>query len=162
MLLTQSIGRVNPMINRVQSAEAPSVDLPSTSYRQPLLWALLLTIGMIFAVWGFFSQDPLRIVLWIVAALAILILVISIFLQSRSLPQLKAVEVRRLVACRDCDVESEGPFQAGDYIFREIGECPRCGGPLYIKALYSVDSKTPLVRQQPLEKSAKSEDSPKK
>jgi hypothetical protein len=138
-LKTHATGQPSPLI--------------SSRYKQPLTWALLLTLGLIFAIWGLFSEPPFNLIFWSLGGLSIIVLIVVLIRDLRSAPKIELSEVRRLIACRSCGVESEGPFESHDYVFKEIGTCPRCGGSLYVKALYSIDAKTPLKRQKAPEKS---------
>lgn len=48
-----------------------------------------------------------------------------------------------VVKCRKCSYKEERSFQLGDFIFKEIGVCSKCSGPLYIEIVYSVPIKPP-------------------
>jgi hypothetical protein len=72
----------------------------------------------------------------------------------RRSPAITPSEVLRLIVCQSCGVESEGPFSSGDYVFRTVGECPRCKGTLYIKALYSSEAKAGAKKHKPAKKPA--------
>lgn len=133
---------------KTHAAEPPSTLITTSRYRQPLTWALLLTLGLIFAIWGLFSEPPFNFIFWFLAGLSLIVLVGLLIRDLRGTPKIEISEVRRLVACQSCGVESEGPFESSDYVFKGMGSCPRCGGSLYIKALYSLDAKTPLKRQK--------------
>lgn len=113
----------------------------SRRQRTPLTVALLLILALAFAVWGLFSTYPINLLLWSLAALVLVILAIVLVRGHRRIPKIEASAVLRLIVCQSCGVESEGPFQAGDYVFRTVGKCPRCKGTLYIRALYSPDEK---------------------
>ena len=132
----------------MRATEQPTAAMPGRG-NQPLFWALLITITFICITWGFFSPYPYNLVLWVLACIAFILFLVLLRRNYRGIPRIEATEVRRLVACEECSVESEGPFQKGDYVFRHVGQCPRCGGQLYVKALYGVDEKTPLKRQKP-------------
>jgi hypothetical protein len=112
-------------------------------------WALLIAIVVACILWGFVQPFPFNIILWVVALVFLLIFLFLVYRSARGLPKLKLAEVRRLIHCEQCGVETEGPFESGDHVFREIGKCPRCGGKLVIKAIYTIDTKEPLKRQQP-------------
>jgi hypothetical protein len=134
------------MLSESMSAtEQPSTPMPSRG-NQPLFWAILITIALGCAIWGIFSVYPYNLFLWGLACVAFITFLILLRRSYRGVPRVEAMEVRRLIACEKCDVESEGPFEKGDYVFREVGKCPRCGGQLYVKALYGVDEKTPHKR----------------
>jgi len=112
-------------------------------------WALLIAIVVACILWGFIQPFPFNIILWIVALAFLLIFLFLVYRSARGPPKIKLSEVRRLISCEECGVESEGPFESGDHVFREVGKCPRCGGQLVVKAIYTIDSKKPLKRQQP-------------
>jgi DNA-directed RNA polymerase subunit RPC12/RpoP len=108
-------------------------------------------------LWGFVQPFPFNIILWTVALVFLLIFLFLVYRSARGPPKIKLAEVRRLIACERCGVETEGPFESGDHVFREVGSCPRCGGRLVVKAIYTIDSKVPLKRQQPPISEAKKE-----
>jgi hypothetical protein len=126
----------------------------SRRQKTPLTAALLLILALAFAVWGLFSNYPINLLLWFLAALALVILAIVLVRGHRRIPKVEASAVLRLIVCQSCGVESEGPFQAGDYVFRTVGKCPRCKGTLYIKALYSPDEKSRVKEHKPAKQSA--------
>jgi hypothetical protein len=111
--------------------------------------ALLLVLSLVFAVWGLVSGPPINLFLWFLAALCLLLLALLLVRGHRRIPRIEASTVLRLIVCQSCGVESEGPFQAGDYVFRTVGKCPRCKGTLYIKALYSPEAKSRAKEHKP-------------
>jgi len=135
------------------SGETPHLTSPSIGCTQPLYWAILLVLGLLLAFWGFLFPIPFNLILWVLAAASFTALVVLLVRTLRWSPSMKPLEVRRLVACQKCGVEAEGPFQPGDYVFKPIGSCPRCGGSLYVKALYGIEASEPLKRQQPMDAS---------
>ena len=112
-------------------------------------WALLIAIVVACILWGFVQPFPFNIILWVVALAFLLIFLFLVYRSARGPPKIKLSEVRRLIACEQCGVETEGPFESGDHVFREVGTCPRCGGRLVVKGIYTIDEKKPLKRQQP-------------
>jgi len=51
------------------------------------------------------------------------------------------VERRRLVevlACGACGYREERDHESGDYVLKEKGACPRCGGTLIVAAIFSL------------------------
>ena len=129
----------------IRATEQPTATMPSRG-NQPLFWAILLTIVFVCAAWGFFSPFPYNLILWGLACVAFILFIVFLRRSYRGVPRIEATEVRRLIACEGCDVESEGPFEKGDYVFREVGKCPRCGGLLFVKALYGMDEKSSSKR----------------
>jgi hypothetical protein len=140
-----------------QATGEPGPELAVGGSGQRFWWACLITLIFVFLVWGFLYEPPLNLILWGIGIAFLCIFLILIYRRTRAPAKLEFPEVRRLVACDKCSVETEGPLESGDHIFREIGPCPRCDGLLYIKAIYSIDTKKPLKRQQPKEKQAEKE-----
>ncbi|MDO8124639.1 MAG: hypothetical protein Q6364_09715 [Candidatus Hermodarchaeota archaeon] len=139
-----------------QSTSQPSPAI--TPGRQRLWWALVITLIVIFFVWGTFSDYPFNLVLWALSVVCLAIFISLIYREIRPPKKLEQIEVRRLIVCDKCGVETEGPFESGDHVFREVGPCPRCEGQLYLKAIYGIEGKTPLTRQQPLTETTVPED----
>lgn len=144
------------------NASGEAVPEMATTRSSNQFWlALSVTLALVFLVWGFLYQFPFNILFWAVSLAFLLIFLVLIYRNIRSPVKLEFTEVRRLIVCEQCGVESEGPYETGDHVFREIGPCPRCGGQLVIKAIYSINSKTPLKRQQPkTETSSQKKESP--
>jgi hypothetical protein len=140
-----------------QATGEPPPTLTAGNSSQRFWWALLITLIFIFLVWGFFYSEPINLLLWGIGIGFLCAFIILVFRGTRSPAKLEFAEVRRLITCDKCGVETEGPLEPDDYVFREIGPCPRCEGRLYIKAIYSIDTKQPLKRQQPKEDAAESE-----
>ncbi|MDH5362384.1 MAG: hypothetical protein OEY99_04125 [Aigarchaeota archaeon] len=38
--------------------------------------------------------------------------------------------------CLSCKTENSRPHQEGDHVFKETGECPKCGGKMMITGIY--------------------------
>jgi len=140
-----------------QASSEPSPTLTAGSSSQRFWWALLITLFVVFLFWGFFQPIPFNYLLWGLGLGFLGIFLILVYRRTRAPAKLEFAEVRRLIACDRCGVETEGPLEPGDHIFRDIGPCPRCEGRLYIKAIYSIDTKEPLKRQQPKEDTSNSE-----
>nr|MDO8132585.1 hypothetical protein [Candidatus Njordarchaeum guaymaensis] len=53
------------------------------------------------------------------------------------------VEMVASIACygRGCEHVYGRLFQRGDYVRKIVGRCPRCGGELYVRAIYAVEEK---------------------
>ncbi len=136
------------MVSMMAAEQAPSA-VTTSNLNQRFWWALLLTLVIVFAIWGLLWPPPYNLVLWTLAGVFLLVFIILIYRSARAPAKLDFSEVRRLIVCEQCGVETEGPYEKNDHVFRDIGSCPRCGGRLYIKAIYSIDAKTPLKRQQP-------------
>ena len=56
---------------------------------------------------------------------------------------LRGIKTVTVLRCENCDYKEEREFQMGDYVFKRVGECAKCKGPLYISMIYGVPEKGP-------------------
>jgi len=49
------------------------------------------------------------------------------------IPKYRMVKV---VKCKECGYIEVGVPKKGDYVFKQVGLCPRCRGPMYIMSIY--------------------------
>jgi len=54
------------------------------------------------------------------------------------IPKYKYVKV---VQCESCGHSENGVMEKGDYLYREAGTCPKCGGRMLVVALYREEVK---------------------
>lgn len=78
--------------------------------------------------------DPMTIVILAVLAFIITYMAVSA-MKSRQEPIKKKVIVTQL-KCDSCDHSERREFREGDYVGKEVGECPKCGGKLLVDAIY--------------------------
>lgn len=43
-----------------------------------------------------------------------------------------------VVSCSSCKFREEREHEVGDYVFKEKGQCPKCGGQLLVTAIFSI------------------------
>jgi len=54
-------------------------------------------------------------------------------------PLVKPVpSVVTVVNCLNCEFREEREFTVGDFVFKRLGNCAKCGGELFISAIYAV------------------------
>lgn len=76
--------------------------------------------------------------------LLILFFIISMFFsmtRRKPVMTMKTLKTITVLRCENCDYREEREFQIGDYIFKKIGECAKCKGPLYIAMIYGIPEK---------------------
>jgi len=78
--------------------------------------------------------DPMTVVILAVLAFIITYMAVSA-MKSRQEPLKKKVIVTQL-KCSNCDYSERREFREGDYVGKEVGECPKCGGKLLVDAIY--------------------------
>ncbi len=108
-----------------------------------LLSALSIAL-LIASVVEVFRGDEEMGMYFLLAAIA---LTAMSWLASRSVragrepPVLRSFRVLTEVSCSKCGFREVREFEEGDYIFEEIGECPRCGGKRVITRIYREEAK---------------------
>lgn len=43
-----------------------------------------------------------------------------------------------VISCMGCGYREEREFKAGDFVFKRLGSCTKCGGELFISAIYAI------------------------
>lgn len=56
----------------------------------------------------------------------------------RGLPAKPTPSFISVVSCLKCDNREEREFREGDFVFKRLDKCPKCGGELFISAIYAV------------------------
>jgi len=118
--------------------------------RQSLIFILLSIVFSILAVvlLGFgllkFQENSDTYLLSDILASGFLCLLLSLFfayqhkrrLQFKLTPRYLSVTV---IKCSnsDCNFREEREFKRGDYVFKEVGNCPKCNNPLLIESIYA-------------------------
>ncbi|RLE82040.1 MAG: hypothetical protein DRJ51_02520 [Thermoprotei archaeon] len=49
------------------------------------------------------------------------------------IPEMSLVEVLK---CNKCGYVEKRRPQKGDFVFKKVGECPKCGGVIFIESIY--------------------------
>jgi|YelNatPaOPRAMG01_1025707.scaffolds.fasta_scaffold51178_1 predicted nucleic-acid-binding Zn-ribbon protein len=67
----------------------------------------------------------------------------AIYFLYTGLDRLRKLKITRMrfievVTCEACGFREEKELETGDYIFKQKGPCPKCGGPLTVTAIYSL------------------------
>ncbi|MCS7104209.1 MAG: hypothetical protein NZ954_01405 [Thermofilaceae archaeon] len=76
------------------------------------------------------------------ANLALLTLFAAYFLLT-GIDRLRKMKITRMrfmevVSCENCGFSEERNHEAGDYVLKTKGSCPKCGTPLIVSAIYSI------------------------
>mgnify|MGYP000226889987 CR=1 FL=1 len=54
----------------------------------------------------------------------------------REKPSIRAFRVLTEITCQSCGLREVREFREGDFIFKEVGSCPRCQGKLLITSIF--------------------------
>ena len=58
------------------------------------------------------------------------------FRTPREKPAIRAFRVLTEIVCQSCGLREVREFKEGDFIFKEVGDCPRCQGKLLITSIF--------------------------
>lgn len=56
----------------------------------------------------------------------------------RGRPSKHIPSIVTVISCMGCDYREEREFKVGDFVFKRLDSCARCGKELFISAIYSV------------------------
>lgn len=105
----------------------------------PLLAAASAALAIILLAIGLSAQQ--------VEAAASLLLFLALVAASTSLlfmavqhgqPKRRAPSVVTVISCVGCGYREEREFRLGDFVFKRLDTCAKCGKELFISAIYSV------------------------
>lgn len=94
------------------------------------------------------AQENISVIDMITTYLLFLIIMLLVFsllfstTRRRGSIILKVAKAVTVLQCEKCDYKEERDFQVGDYVFKKVGECVKCRGPLYISMIYGLPEKT--------------------
>ncbi len=123
-----------------------------TGARNALLAApfIALIASLVLFMLSIFYQDEEISSLLTMASIATLFTAWWLyFLGRRAYEKEKAAEEARgavvtVLQCEKCGFREEREFKEGDYVFKKVGECAKCGGAWIISAIYA----KPLERKR--------------
>jgi hypothetical protein len=105
----------------------------------PVYLVLLIAVALLaahFVIMYFLTGNAGYANLALLSAFAIYFLYTGLDrLRKLKITRTRLVEV---VSCDACGFREERDFEAGDYVFKPKGACPKCGGPLAVTAVYSL------------------------
>ena len=61
----------------------------------------------------------------------------------RRVPLVRSFEVSTELICPSCGFREVRAFKKGDYVFKPMGRCPKCGSERYITAIYREEGTKP-------------------
>ncbi len=79
-------------------------------------------------------MDPMMIVILAVLAFIVTYMAVSAMKSRQELIKKKVIVTQ--LKCNSCDYSERREFKEGDYVGKEAGECPKCGGKLLVDAIY--------------------------
>lgn len=119
--------------------------MSKTKRRQPkfAIASIILTVAafIIFVAASFIDPLSEYSSYMMIVGLALLVASWGIYFfagKPQKAPEEAVETVMTVIGCKGCDVREERAFVAGDYIFKELGQCKKCSGASFIKAIYAV------------------------
>ena len=88
-----------------------------------------------------FFNDPT--LLLIVIILGVTVILLQLYIESRRKPRELPRITRTLLKCTKCGNVLEIDYEEGDFISLVKGKCSRCGAPMKIQAIYTIEVKQP-------------------
>ena len=69
---------------------------------------------------------------------------------AREAPLVRVFEVFTELICPSCGFREVRAFQRGDYVFKPMGRCPRCGEERYISSIFREEKAPGAAREESL------------
>lgn len=113
--------------------------------RAPIFFIAVILIMLVMSIAAFILAITIYLtrntVEYINIILSVSAILLSIYLllqmRRRTLgPGLESLKVLTVIRCVGCNYENTREFERGDYILKEIGQCPKCNGKLYIHSIF--------------------------
>ena len=99
---------------------------------------IMSLVALLLAIEAYLVQGKLEMINIILSASA-LSLSLYMFIQIRRRPVslgFEMLKVSTVIRCLKCDYKNVREFEKGDYILRNAGSCPKCGGTLIIYSIF--------------------------
>lgn len=104
-----------------------------------IIFMLIISLAaLLLVIEAYMVQGKLEIINITLSATA-LFLVTYMFIQIRRRSislGFETLKVSTVIQCLKCDYRNVREFEKGDYILRDAGSCPKCGGTLVIHSIF--------------------------
>jgi len=118
---------------------------PSSMYSY--LMVIFSVIILAWAVWAMYSAFNFQqqgnmesFYFYAIASSVAIVLAISSIMQMRRrivLLQTAATRVLSVVLCSNCGFKVVRAFGEGDFVYKEVGKCQQCSGPMRVESIYA-------------------------
>jgi len=111
----------------------------SLLYMLMIVSALLLSIVTLYGAYNAYTENRIDEANYLamtgIIGISMAVLMLN---QIRRAPKLtlKPYHVVTMESCQNCDFKNVRDFRKGDYVFQNVGKCPKCGGDLLIVSIY--------------------------
>lgn len=104
-----------------------------------ILFMLIMSLAaLLLAIEAYLVQGKLEIINMMLSASALFLatyMLIHMRKRSTSL-SFETLKVSTVIQCLKCDYRNVREFEKGDYILRDSGPCPKCGGSLIVHSIF--------------------------
>lgn len=120
------------------------------------LMVIFSIIILAWAVWAMYSAFNFQqqgnmesFYFYAVASSVAIVLAVSSIMQMRRrmvLLQSMATKVLSVVLCASCGFKVVRVFGEGDFVYKEVGKCQQCSGPMRVESIYAEEpAKKPRI-----------------
>ncbi|PUA33325.1 MAG: hypothetical protein B7O98_02535 [Zestosphaera tikiterensis] len=81
-------------------------------------------------------MEPLYILVIALTAFLISFLLMSLTRRPSNKPNEEQKKILEVIKCVNCGFEEKTSFKADDYVGKNVGKCPKCGGDLIVAGIY--------------------------
>ncbi len=108
--------------------------LPALAAASAALALILIVLSLVFTETRIGAMLSLLFLLVLVSmSLSLIAMAAQRKPTAQALPSVVTV-----ISCLNCDYREEREYKVGDFVFKKLGSCARCGGELFISAIYAV------------------------
>lgn len=109
----------------------------------PILVATLIIVAIMLMVFSMFIGEAkvatILSMLFFMTLVGMLVSLGLVALKAQKKPSIGgAPNVISVIACQKCNYRGEKAYTSGDFVFKRLGSCVKCGGETFIWAIYSV------------------------
>jgi cytochrome c oxidase subunit IV len=102
---------------------------------------LALSLAALYlSIDAYWNQNEIAAGYFLVIGFIGLLLSSYMLLQTRRkvarIASLEAPQIMTTITCLKCNVKNVREFQRGDFVFKEVGQCPQCNEKMIISAIY--------------------------
>ncbi|MEM2464452.1 MAG: hypothetical protein QXL85_02395 [Candidatus Bathyarchaeia archaeon] len=104
-----------------------------------VLIMLIIALAEIFSIIGEYMAHRAFNPVSIALSLGTILLSVYLLFQIIKKPKdhfFEAQRITTMVRCTSCDYVTAREFEKGDYVLKETGTCPKCGGNLIIYSIF--------------------------
>ncbi|MBX5326766.1 MAG: hypothetical protein ACQXXH_06005 [Candidatus Bathyarchaeia archaeon] len=121
-----------------EEATAPTQRISSFVFAVILITLVLSLAALYFALSAYNSGDASAGILLIIGFIGLGLSTYMLLQTRRSVMRLalKIQPVITTISCQKCGFKNVREFERGDFVFKEVGPCPKCNDKLLVSAIY--------------------------